>query len=99
MENRLFPVQEIGSLPKAPWLLAYLRGKKVEERDLEHLRKWSKAIDFEAEADVRSTLAQPKTAEAEERLRNLGSLFGIRYLESAGLDYVYDGEANRVEMY
>jgi 5-methyltetrahydropteroyltriglutamate--homocysteine methyltransferase len=26
-------------------------------------------------------------------------LFGIRFLESAGLDYVYDGEANRIEMY
>ena len=26
-------------------------------------------------------------------------MFGIRFLESAGLEYVYDGEANRIEMY
>jgi 5-methyltetrahydropteroyltriglutamate--homocysteine methyltransferase len=29
----------------------------------------------------------------------LGSLFALRFLESAGLDYVYDGEENRIEMY
>jgi 5-methyltetrahydropteroyltriglutamate--homocysteine methyltransferase len=99
MGDKLFPVQEIGSLPKAPWLLAYLRGKKVDERDLEHLIRWSEIIDFEAESDVKSLLAQPKTPEGEEHIRKLASLFGIRFLESAGLDFVYDGEANRIEMY
>jgi 5-methyltetrahydropteroyltriglutamate--homocysteine methyltransferase len=99
VSEKLFPVQEIGSLPKAPWLITYLRGKKVEDEDLEHLSKWSKIIDFEKESDAKSILTQPKTPEGEERIRNLASLFGIRYLESAGLDYVYDGEANRIEMY
>jgi 5-methyltetrahydropteroyltriglutamate--homocysteine methyltransferase len=99
LEERLFPVQEIGSLPKVPWLLSYLRGRKVDERDLEHLMKWSKIIGFEGEEEAKLTLARPKTVETEERIRDLASLFGIRYLESAGLDYVYDGEANRIEMY
>jgi len=99
MGDKLFPVQEIGSLPKAPWLLAYLRGKKVDDRDLEHLTRWSEIIGFEAESDIKSLLAQPKTPEGEEHIRNLASLFGTRFLESAGLDYVYDGEANRIEMY
>jgi 5-methyltetrahydropteroyltriglutamate--homocysteine methyltransferase len=99
MRSKLFPVQEIGSLPKAPWLISYLRGKKLEQRDLDHLSKWSKISGFENEAGARSVLSLPKTAEAEDHIRNLASLFGLRFLESTGLDYVYDGEANRIEMY
>jgi 5-methyltetrahydropteroyltriglutamate--homocysteine methyltransferase len=99
LQDKLFPVQEIGSLPKAPWLLAYLRGKKVEREDFEHLQKWSKAIHFDHETEAESALSAPKTSEAEKHIRDLGSLFGIQFLESAGLDYVYDGESNRIEMY
>jgi len=99
MVQKLFPTQEIGSLPKAPWLLSWLRGKKVESVDLEHLAKWSKVSGFDGESETRSILGKPKTSDSEARLRNLASLFAIRYFESAGLDYVYDGEANRIEMY
>ena len=97
--EKLFPVQDIGSLPKAPWLLSYLRGKPVAQADLDHLEKWSGISGFEAKTEVLSTLAEPRTSESERRIRDLASLFGIRFLESAGLDYVYDGEANRIEMY
>ena len=97
--DKLFPVQEIGSLPKPPWLISYLRGRAVEKPELEHLAKWSKISGFEAEKDTRAVLSQPKTAETEKCIRNFASLFSIRFLESAGLDYVYDGEANRIEMY
>jgi 5-methyltetrahydropteroyltriglutamate--homocysteine methyltransferase len=99
MIDKLFPVQEIGSLPKAPWLVSYLRGKQVEQVDLDDLSKWSKVIGFEDEPETHAILTKPKTVENEKQLRNFASLFGIRYLESAGLDYVYDGEANRIEMY
>jgi 5-methyltetrahydropteroyltriglutamate--homocysteine methyltransferase len=99
VENKLFPVQEIGSLPKAPWLLAYLRGKKVDDNEMQHFERWSGIIGFEAEAETKATLGQTKTTERAEYLRDLASLFGIRFLEAAGLDYVYDGEANRIEMY
>lgn len=71
----------------------------MEEADLQHLSKWSKVLGFEAEADVREVLSQQKSVETERRIRDLASLFAIRFLESAGLDYVYDGEANRIEMY
>jgi 5-methyltetrahydropteroyltriglutamate--homocysteine methyltransferase len=99
MASKLFPVQEIGSLPKAPWLLSFLRGKTVSGTDLEHLRKWSKISGFEFESETSALLGRPKTPETEKKLRELASVFVIRYLESAGLDFVYDGEANRVEMY
>jgi 5-methyltetrahydropteroyltriglutamate--homocysteine methyltransferase len=99
MESKVFPVQEIGSLPKAPWLVAYLRGKRIEQPDLDHLSKWSKAIKFEGETKVRDLLSHTKSPEKEQELRAFASLFGVRFVESAGLDYVYDGEANRIEMY
>ncbi|MGA8856396.1 MAG: hypothetical protein WB643_04430 [Candidatus Bathyarchaeia archaeon] len=99
MASAVFPAQEIGSLPKAPWLISYLRGRKIDQSDLNQLSKWSKAIGFEGEAQVRDLLSHAKTPEAEERIRALASLFGIRFLESAGLEYIYDGEANRIEMY
>ena len=99
MNHKLFPVQEIGSLPKAPWLIAYLRDRPIDQTDMDHVSKWSKAIGFENESETRAILIKPKTPENEKKLRDLASLFGIRYLESAGLDYVYDGEENRIEMY
>lgn len=97
--GKLFPVQEIGSLPKAPWLIAFLRGRQLESADIDHLSKWSKISGFEEESEARSILSQPKSPTSEGMIRELASLFAIRYLESAGLDYVYDGEANRIEMY
>ena len=99
MKRKLFPVQEIGSLPKAPWLLAYVRGASAKQSDFDHLAKWSKVSGFEAEPDARSILSQPKTPEGQRRIRELASIFALRFLESAGLDYVYDGEENRIEMY
>ena len=99
MASKLFPVQEIGSLPKEPWLISYLRGRKLERSELEHLAKWSKISGFESEEDAKVILSATKTPQTEERLRELASLLGIRFLESTGLDYVYDGEANRIEMY
>jgi len=99
MTCRLFPTQEIGSLPKAPWFLSYLRGKKLEQSDLDHLEKWSEQTRFESKDDVLTILREPKTKTTEVQLRLLASLFGIRFMESSGLDIVYDGEANRIEMY
>jgi len=99
MVNRLFPTQEIGSLPKPPWLLSYLRGNSLDRSDLDHLEKWSYALNFESKSETLEILNQPKTNERQQRLRQLASLFGIRFLESSGLDIVYDGEANRIEMY
>ena len=97
--GKLFPTQEIGSLPKAPWQLAFLRGKKIEDNEIAHLKKWSQTIGFEREEEVRELLKSSKTPESEKRIREAGSLFGIRFLEATGLDYIYDGEANRIEMY
>ena len=99
MISKLFPTQEIGSLPKAPWLLSYLRGRNLDQSDLKHLEKWSDSSGFEGKHETLQVLSQAKTKGNEMRLRQLASLFGLRFLESSGLDVVYDGEANRIEMY
>lgn len=99
MPGKLFPVQEIGSLPKEPWLVSFLRGKRPQQSDYGNLEKWAKVSGFESESETKTILDGLKTPQAEQRIRELASLFGIRFLESAGLDYVYDGEANRIEMY
>jgi len=98
MTSKLFPTQEIGSLPKAPWLLSYLRGN-LDQSDLNHLEKWSNSSGFEGKHETLQVLSQAKTKGNEMRLRQMASLFGLRFLESSGLDVVYDGEANRIEMY
>jgi len=99
MKTKLFPTQEIGSLPKAPWLLSYLRDKKIDQSQLDDLAKWSKISGFESESEVRSILSVQRNSKDQARLRELASIYGIRYLESVGLDFVYDGEQNRIEMY
>jgi len=99
LANNLLPTQEIGSLPKAPWLLSYLRGRNLEQSDFDHLEKWSDISSFEGKHETLEILNHTKTSAKELRLRQLASLFGLRFLESTGLDIVYDGEANRIEMY
>lgn len=99
MVSSMFPTQEIGSIPKAPWLISYLRGNHLEQSDFDHLEKWSSASGFEEKNEVLRIVTEAKTKDNEIGLRQLASLFGIRFLESSGLDIVYDGEANRIEMY
>ena len=80
-------------------MLSYLRGRKLDQADLDSLSKWSRISGFEKESETETILSRPKSEDSEAQIRRLGSLFALRFLESAGLDYVYDGEENRVEMY
>ncbi len=97
----LFPTQEIGSLMKPRWLVEGLRGGPLSLESMEELRLWRPRVEFVPEHDPRyKKLLKGEVAEVGTAgLRDLGALFGIRFLEAAGLDLVYDGEARRVEMY
>ncbi len=98
---RLFPTQEVGSIAKPRWLLQGLKGQAPTPEALQELKRWRERTSFVPEHDPR--LKKLEKGEIEEvgahGLRDLGALFGLRYLETAGLDLVYDGEARRVEMY
>jgi 5-methyltetrahydropteroyltriglutamate--homocysteine methyltransferase len=97
----LFPTQEIGSLAKPRWQIQGQRSEALDESAREELRSWDARVGFAAEApQVRDALlaGRPEDA-APDAVRDLGALFGLRFLETAGLDRVYDGEARRIEMY
>jgi 5-methyltetrahydropteroyltriglutamate--homocysteine methyltransferase len=97
----LFPTQEIGSLAKPRWQLLGQRGEPIDERGREEFRRWNDAIHFAEGAGpfAEALLAGRSPMPDPAAVRDLGALFLLRYLEAAGLDRVYDGEARRIEMY
>ena len=100
MKERLFPTQEIGSLMKPSWLVKGLRGAEITAADYAELAKWAKELKLAKEAKrVEELLKAAPGPRRDLELRDLASLFQIRYLEAAGLDYVFDGEVHRIEMY
>jgi len=97
----LFPTQEIGSLAKPRWQLLGQRSEALDASAKEDFANWDARVGFAAEAPrVRDALlgGRPKDT-SPDAVRDLGALFGLRFLETAGLDRVYDGEARRIEMY
>ena len=101
MTRPLFPTQEIGSLAKPRWQLLGQRSEPLDESAKEEFRSWDARVGFAAEAPaVRDALLEGRPHDASpDAVRDLGALFGLRFLETAGLDRVYDGEARRIEMY
>ncbi len=100
MTPLLFPTQEVGSLRKPLWLVEGLRGQTLSRAAKEELRRWTRALPtvFQ-EGDLAGLSPESPVSRDPQRLRDRGALFLLRYLEAAGLDRVYDGEARRVEMY
>jgi 5-methyltetrahydropteroyltriglutamate--homocysteine methyltransferase len=95
----LFPTQEIGSLAKPRWLLSATRQGKVPEAELREAQEWGRLVGLEDLDDLLSLLSSPDVGQRKSEVRRWASLFLLRYLESTGLDWVYDGEAIRSEMY
>ncbi|MBI4392674.1 MAG: hypothetical protein HY556_02605 [Euryarchaeota archaeon] len=93
------PTQEIGSLAKPNWRVKAAAGKPITPADIAECERWAKITGTDARPLV-ALLNKPKLTDAEkDAVAEWSSLFGIRYLESAGLDIVYDGEQRRTEMY
>lgn len=69
----------------------------LQKPSLEALREWELRVPFLHRLShvPEEVLRHPDVA----TLQNLRAAFAIAFLESAGLDRVYDGEARRVEMY
>ncbi len=100
-EVPLLPTQEVGSLRKPFWLVEGARRGKLSDVAVDELEGLLRRVPFADANDPRlkSLLEGNASSIPVESLRELGSLFGLRFLESAGLDIVYDGEMRRVEMY
>ncbi len=69
----------------------------LQKPSLEALGEWEGRLHFLSRLGpvAEEVLRHPDVA----TLQNLRAAFAIAFLESAGLDRVYDGEARRVEMY
>jgi 5-methyltetrahydropteroyltriglutamate--homocysteine methyltransferase len=91
---------ELGSLAKPNWRVRAAAGRPVENADIEDARAWGEHLDvpgFEGLVDLlRRT---PLDGDGRAEVKRWSSRYGVRLLESVGLDVVYDGEQQRSEMY
>jgi 5-methyltetrahydropteroyltriglutamate--homocysteine methyltransferase len=96
-----FVTREIGSLAKPGWRVKAVAGRPVEEGDVEDARKWGERLGVEGVEELAQIMSKGKnfTDEEKRKIQDHASLYGIRLLERAGLDVVYDGEQRRSEMY
>jgi 5-methyltetrahydropteroyltriglutamate--homocysteine methyltransferase len=64
------------------------------------LQRWARELKLAKEAKrIEELLRAPPGPRRDLELRDLASLHQVRLLESAGLDFVFDGEVHRIEMY
>jgi 5-methyltetrahydropteroyltriglutamate--homocysteine methyltransferase len=97
----ILPIQEIGSLAKPLWRIKALsKDGQVTPHDIEEAVAFGNRIGVEETPRLAELLKQPAfTASEKTELKQISSLYGLRFLEHLGLDWVYDGEQLRTEMY
>jgi 5-methyltetrahydropteroyltriglutamate--homocysteine methyltransferase len=95
-----FVTREIGSLAKPGWRVKAIAGRPVEEKDVEEAREWGRRLGIDS-GELAEILRKGGgfTSEEQVKIQDFAALYGIRILEHAGLDVVYDGEQRRSEMY
>lgn len=104
---KLFPVYEVGSLPKlAARVKAFAADpvRPVSERDIAELIRWAQraGIDYSPVQMVlflQQREQRKLTADERQTLVDFNALLNLKLQEHTGMDFVYDGEARRVEMY
>ncbi len=102
--NNLFPTYEIGSLPKLNARVKATRVQPVTDDDINEVQTLAQKFSVEGN-EVIDVLRHLKTKQRkltqgeESALADFNSLLYLRLQEAVGLDFVYDGEARRSEMY
>jgi 5-methyltetrahydropteroyltriglutamate--homocysteine methyltransferase len=91
---------ELGSLAKPNWRVRAAAGRPVEDADVEDARAWGERLEVPDHGGLLDLLRRaPLDASGRAEVRRWGSRYGVRLLESVGLNVVYDGEQQRSEMY
>lgn len=91
---------ELGSLAKPNWRVRAVAGAPIEERDVEEARAWGERLNVEGHEDLLDLLRRaPLDRDGKGEVKRWSSRYGVRLLETVGLDVVYDGEQQRSEMY
>jgi 5-methyltetrahydropteroyltriglutamate--homocysteine methyltransferase len=99
--SRALLTHEMGSLAKPGWRVKAYAGKPLSEQDIEDARSWGERIGVPEYDRLLDLLERTPLGSKEDRhqVAEWSSRYGVRFLESAGLDVVYDGEQQRSEMY
>ena len=102
--RHLFPTYEVGSLPKLPARVKAITGAFCSDLEIQGVQILGARYGVPHE-EITTLLHQQKreqrTLSAEERKKmiNFNALLNLRIQEKSGIDFVYDGEARRSEMY
>lgn len=105
--SKLFPVYEVGSMPKLHARVKAFQGKAenpVSDDDLDQLKSFASRAQIDSKDVVEVLLNQRKekrklTPDEKKQVGDFNALLNLKLQEVTGLDYVYDGEARRSEMY
>lgn len=113
--KKIFPTYEVGSLPKLTARTKAFQGKPLLKEDRDELYHLSlranispeNVIDLlsppredkEADGEATEKTKVKLTAQEKEFIINFNAFFNLKLQEACGLDFVYDGEAMRSEMY
>lgn len=104
MVEKLFPTYEVGSLPKLSARMKAFQGKALSDGDVEELRSVGERARLIPE-NVLELLRRPGengvrlTPSERAFVTHFNALLYLKLQEACGLDFVYDGEAQRSEMY
>ena len=91
---------EVGSLAKPTWRVKAAAGQPLSDLEVEEARSWGARLGVPGYGELVELLGcYPLSAHQRLQVKQWSSLFALRFFESAGLDVVYDGEQQRVEMY
>lgn len=98
---KLFPAQEIGSLPKFSWRTKPFRDTPLSDADVATAKLWGNRLGVEGAGDLIRILSRRKgfNSAQKKKIVEFSLLYAIRMEEKAGLDLVWSGEQARTEMY
>ncbi|MHB8604640.1 MAG: uroporphyrinogen decarboxylase/cobalamine-independent methonine synthase family protein [Thermoplasmatota archaeon] len=98
--KRVFLTHEIGSIAKPNWRVKAVGDGPLSKIDVADALDWGQRLKVERVDELVRLLEKTNRSPADkETIREISSLYAIRFFESAGLDIVYDGEQRRTEMY
>jgi 5-methyltetrahydropteroyltriglutamate--homocysteine methyltransferase len=95
-----FLTREIGSLGKPSWRVKAFAGREIEESDIAEAERWGQRLEVADHERLAGVLRSGQFGVSElAEIDDWAAKYGLRLLERAGLDVVYDGEQRRTEMY
>lgn len=95
----MLKTHEIGSLAKPAWRVRGCRGQTLTDEEINDARRWGAKLGVENVQDLLTVFKMEDSEQKRQEILEWSAIYGIRFLEKAGLDIVFDGEQWRSEMY